>query len=52
MLMLADVLRSIWLFVFPAVSLATGGVPSDSAFCQVSGFFSNASYDMAGKSLT
>lgn len=49
LLMLADVLRSIWLFVFPLVSLVQGAIPSHSPFCQASGFFSNVSYDMAGE---
>ncbi len=48
-LIVADVVRSNWLFVFPVVTFVNGIVSSHSDFCQVSGFFTQTGLEMAGK---
>ncbi|KAF2148880.1 hypothetical protein K461DRAFT_315839 [Myriangium duriaei CBS 260.36] len=42
LLLTADMFKSLWFFVFPAVSLSVGGIASGSAFCHVGGFFLQA----------
>ncbi|WQF84260.1 Putative G protein-coupled receptor GPR1 [Colletotrichum destructivum] len=35
----SDMLKSLWLIIFPIVDFKMGSVTSESSFCQVSGFF-------------
>jgi G protein-coupled receptor GPR1 len=39
LLIQADLIKSVWFTIFPIVTYTRGHVASDSAFCQVSGFF-------------
>lgn len=39
LLLQSDMLKAIWFMIFPIVELFHGITPSDSTFCQVSGFF-------------
>ena len=39
LLIQGDFLKALWLMVFPLVSLTAGPIPSESPFCQVSGYF-------------
>jgi G protein-coupled receptor GPR1 len=39
LLMQSDMLKSTWFMIYPIVELSQGGVKSESAFCQISGFF-------------
>ena len=47
-LVVADVLRSFWLFAFPIANLAYGSFPTSSGLCQACGFFTQMAYEMAG----
>ncbi|KAK2067041.1 hypothetical protein P8C59_000810 [Phyllachora maydis] len=39
LLIQSDFIKALWFTIFPIVSFARGPIPSDSAFCQASGFF-------------
>lgn len=39
LLIVSDMCKAVWFFVFPIVALVSGPVSSSSSFCQVSGFF-------------
>lgn len=42
LLILSDMLKTLWLVLLPVVELVHGRIPSNSTFCQVSGFFLSA----------
>jgi G protein-coupled receptor GPR1 len=39
LLIVSDMCKAVWFFVFPLIVLVSGPVSSSSSFCQVSGFF-------------
>ncbi|OAA38804.1 Plasma membrane G protein coupled receptor (GPCR) [Metarhizium rileyi] len=39
LLILSDMLSTLWLVLLPAIELSNGRIPSNSTFCQISGFF-------------
>ncbi|KAG8426723.1 coupled receptor [Metarhizium acridum] len=39
LLILSDMLATLWLVLLPAIELARGRIPSNSTICQISGFF-------------
>jgi len=50
LLLLADLWKALWFLIFPAVSLAQHGIATESTFCQVGGFFVQASIEACGTS--
>lgn len=47
-LMVGDLLRSTFLFVFPLVSLAQGHIQTKTPFCQASGMLTQTGVEIAG----
>ena len=48
LLIISDLFKSAWYLIFPAVSVAVGGIPSYSPFCNVGGFFLQAGVESCG----
>lgn len=51
-LVIGDLIRSIWFFIIPLINLVRGPVESHTDFCQVSGFFLQVGIETAGKFLS
>jgi len=49
LLLMADLFKSFWFMLFPAVAL-THGVQSHDIFCQVGGFFVQMGLETCGRS--
>jgi len=51
LLILSDLFKSLWMLIFPAVSLATGGVATGDAFCNAGGFLLQLGMEACGRSI-